>query len=385
MQVGPPGLVGRVPPSPVKFSGAWYEKCMKRGLYSLHRTVDIAPRLAGEARNSPTPGRGGRGRTLAHRLQAGRGRRTVARCRPKAGTASGGWGGDFEMSSMRLGLSTDHEFDHLAAAPPGGSRGASARGAALAGELLRLTPALAPLAAPVALAAAHEVTVLLIGETGTGKTHLARLIHQHSARSAQRLLVVPCGALAPSLAESELFGHAKGAFTGAEQAKFGKFEAAGSGTILLDEVDALGLEQQAKLLRVLETGEFEPVGSNDTRRCKARVIAASNVDLERAVEQGAFRQDLFYRLNVLALYLPPLRERSGDVACLARDMAARFGRGFGRGPLAVGAEALALLEGFGWPGNVRQLENVVQQAVLLSDGPELLPRHLPALLREGRP
>src|SRR5262249_3500689 len=158
---------------------------------------------------------------------------------------------------------------------------------------------------------------------------------------------------------------------------------AGSGTILLDEVDALGLEQQAKLLRVLETGEFEPVGSNDTRRCRARIIAASNVDLERAAERGAFRKDLFYRLNVLGLYLPPLRERRGDVGFLARDMAARCGERFGRGRLVISAEALALLEGFGWPGNVRQLENVVQQAVLLSDGPELLPRHLPPLLRGG--
>src|SRR5262249_39896117 len=142
-------------------------------------------------------------------------------------------------------------------------------------------------------------------------------------------------------------------------------------------------EQQAKLLRVIETGEFEPVGSNDTRRCRARVIAASNVDLERAAERGGFRRDLFYRLNVLALYLPPLRERRGDVACLARDLAARFGERFGCGPVGVGAEALGLLEAFPWPGNVRQLENVVQQAVLLSDGPELLPRHLPALLRGG--
>src|SRR5262249_56095866 len=124
--------------------------------------------------------------------------------------------------------------------------------------------------------------------------------------------VVAWGAVAPRLGGSELVGDAKGAFTGAEQAKAGKFEAAGSGTILLDEVDALGLEQQAKLLRVLETGEFEPVGSNDTRRCKARVIAASNVDLERAVEQGKFRQDLFYRLHVVAPYLPPLRGGRGD-------------------------------------------------------------------------
>jgi DNA-binding NtrC family response regulator len=253
----------------------------------------------------------------------------------------------------------------------------------LARRLLAQTPALAPLAEPLALAAAHDVTVLLCGETGTGKTYVARLIHDNSPRKAGRLLVIPCGALAPSLLESEFFGHAKGAFTGADRPAVGKFEAAGEGTVLLDEVDALGLEQQAKLLRVLETGEFEPVGSHETRHCKARVIAASNLDLETAVAEGSFRQDLYYRLNVLSMHLPPLRERVGDIGPLARGMAARFSRKFGKGLFAISGEALALLEAFAWPGNIRQLENVVQQAVLASTGPELLARHLPPLLRDG--
>jgi DNA-binding NtrC family response regulator len=263
------------------------------------------------------------------------------------------------------------------------SEDASPLAGALARNLARQTPALVPLAEPLALAAAHDVTVLITGETGSGKTHLARLIHDNSPRRDGRLLVIPCGALAPTLVESEFFGHAKGAFTGADRPAVGKFEAAGEGTILLDEVDALGLEQQAKLLRVIETGEFEPVGSHDTRYCRARVLAASNLDLEAAVAEGKFRQDLYYRLNVLTLHLPPLRERVQDIGPLVRSMAARFAGKFGKGLFGISAEALALLEGFAWPGNVRQLENVMQQAVLASTGPELCPQHLPPLLREG--
>jgi DNA-binding NtrC family response regulator len=255
---------------------------------------------------------------------------------------------------------------------------------ALASGPLAQTPALAALAEPLALAAAHDVTVLLVGETGTGKTHLARLIHENSPRKEGRLLVIPCGALAPSLVESEFFGHAKGAFTGADRPAIGKFEAAGEGTVLLDEVDALGLEQQAKLLRVIETGEFEPVGSHETRHCRARIIAASNLDLEQAVAEGKFRQDLYYRLNVLALHLPPLRDRIQDIGPLARGLAARFADKFRKGLFGISREALALLESFPWPGNVRQLENVMQQAVLASAGAELLPQHLPPLVREGR-
>ncbi len=252
----------------------------------------------------------------------------------------------------------------------------------LSRDLLHQTPSLLPMAQTLSLAACHDVTVLLTGETGTGKTYLAQLIHHHSPRRAERFLVVPCGALAPGVIESEFFGHARGAFTGADRAKAGKFEVAGGGTILLDEVDTLGLEQQAKLLRVIETGEYEPVGSNETRRCKARIIATSNRNLEEAVESGRFRQDLYYRLNVLSFYLPPLRERRQDVAPLARMLAARFSGKFLRELFALSPEAQETLEAFGWPGNIRQLENVVQQAVLMSKGMELLPEHLPACVRE---
>ncbi len=252
-------------------------------------------------------------------------------------------------------------------------------------RLLSQTPSLVPLVERLALAAQHDVTVLLTGETGTGKTYLARLLHECSPRKAHRFLVVPCGALAANLVESEFFGHVRGAFTGADRPKVGKFAAAGQGTLLLDEIDALGLEQQTNLLRVIETGEYEPVGGNDTQLCTARIIVASNWNLDDAVEQGKFRRDLYYRLNVMSFHLPPLRERVQDIAPLVRGMTARFTAKFRKELFDVSPEAMAALEAYPWPGNLRQMENVVQQAVLLSSGPELLPRHLPPTVREYAP
>jgi DNA-binding NtrC family response regulator len=249
-------------------------------------------------------------------------------------------------------------------------------------ELLSHTPSLRALAEPIALAASHDVPVLLSGETGTGKTYLARLMHQWSPRRNHRFLIISCGALAANLIESEFFGHVKGAFTGADQAKEGKFAAAGNGTIFLDEIDALGLDQQTNLLRVLETGEYEPVGSNQTRMCTARIIAASNWNLEEAVENGKFRRDLYYRLHVMAFRLPPLRERVQDIGPLAGGMAARFSTKFRKNLTSISPAALAALEAFPWPGNIRQLENVVQQAVLISTGPELLLSHLPPAVQQ---
>ena len=251
-------------------------------------------------------------------------------------------------------------------------------------RLLGFTPSLLPLLERIALAAQHDVTVLLTGETGTGKTYLARLMHDCSPRSRQPFLSVPCGAQPASLVESVFFGHVKGAFTGADRPKVGKFAAAGKGTLLLDEIDTLGLEAQAGLLRVIETGDYEPVGGNQTLRCEARIIVASNWDLEEAARQGRFRTDLYYRLNVMSFHLPPLRERVQDVAPLVRSMAARFNTKFRKQLYDVNAEALAALENYDWPGNLRQLENVVQQAVLVSKGTELTPDDLPAPVRDGR-
>jgi two-component system response regulator HydG len=255
----------------------------------------------------------------------------------------------------------------------------------IARRLLVQTPSLLPLVERIALAATHDVTVLLTGETGTGKTHLARLMHDCSPRKQEPFLPVPCGAIPIHLVESAFFGHVRGAFTGATERKIGKFEAAGRGTILLDEIDTLPLEQQAGLLRVIETGEYEPVGSNETKHCLARVIVASNWDLEEAVRQNKFRLDLYYRLNVMSFHLPPLRERVQDIAPLVRALTARFNTKFRKDLFDVSPQAMDALESFPWPGNIRQLENFVQQAVLLSSGPELLFDHLPQQVRDYRP
>jgi two-component system response regulator HydG len=249
----------------------------------------------------------------------------------------------------------------------------------LASRLTITTPSLLGQIGRLAIAAAHDVTVLLSGETGTGKTYLARMLHEHSPRRRQPFLMVPCGAQPSNLFESTFFGHVKGAYTGAHQARVGRFAAAGKGTILLDEVDALGLEQQASLLRVIETGEYELVGGNETLHSEARIIVACNSDLEEEVAKGLFRQDLFYRLNVMSFHLPPLRQRRQDIPLLARDIVARFNAKFSKDLFNIADDAMDALLAYHWPGNIRQLENVLQEAVLVCDGPELMLGDLPEL------
>lgn len=255
-------------------------------------------------------------------------------------------------------------------------------------RLLTLTPSLAPLGEQLDIAAAHDVTVLIEGETGTGKTFLARLIHDCSSRATHRFVVVACGTMSGPPVGSELFGHVPGAFAGADAARVGRLAAAGQGTIFLDEVHALAAEHQAALLRVVETGEYEPVGGHETQMSHARIIAATDRDLAGAVERGLFRRDLYYRLHVVTLQLPPLRARPQDVAPLARGLTARYGARFGKKIATIEPEAVRALEQFPWPGNIRQLENVIQQAVLACGDGTLTAAHLPPMIpsrSDGRP
>jgi two-component system, NtrC family, response regulator AtoC len=250
-------------------------------------------------------------------------------------------------------------------------------------SMVTFTPSMFGTFDDLEVAAAHDVTVLLIGETGSGKTFLAKMIHELSSRSAERCLTVACGALPPDLIESELFGYVKGAFTGADSDKLGKFAAAQNGTLLLDEIDVLAPEQQAKLLRVIETGEYEPVGSNETLTSNARLLVASNVDLEELVAAGRFRMDLYYRLNTLSFHLPPLRDRTWDIEYLAGKFAVDHGRTHNIELKRIDPEFLGALRQYAWPGNIRELENVIRRAVLYCREGVLAPGDLPSAIRSA--
>ncbi|HEY8942840.1 MAG TPA: sigma 54-interacting transcriptional regulator [Polyangiaceae bacterium] len=216
-----------------------------------------------------------------------------------------------------------------------------------------------------------DSSVLIQGETGTGKELLARALHSRSRRAERPLVKVNCGAISAGLVESELFGHAKGAFTGAVQKRVGRFELADRGTLFLDEVGELPLDTQVKLLRVLQEQEFEPVGSSQTIRVDVRVIAATNRDLRRAIDAGQFRADLYYRLNVIPLAVPPLRERKSDITALALYFMERAARKMGKSVRGISTETLERMANYAWPGNVRELQNVIERAVVLSSGAAL--------------
>ena len=235
-------------------------------------------------------------------------------------------------------------------------------------EIVGSSAALRRVLADVARVAPVESTVLISGETGTGKELIARAIHKRSARASRAFIRVNCAAIPPALIPSELFGHEKGAFTGATQRRLGRFEAADGGTILLDEVGELPPETQIALLRVLQEGEIERIGSSVPVRVDVRVLAATNRDLKAAVARGAFRQDLYYRLNVFPVRLPPLRERLEDLPLLVEYLVQRYGSKVGKRIRHVSKPTLDLLRSYSWPGNVRELQNVIERAVILTDG-----------------
>jgi PAS domain S-box-containing protein len=216
-----------------------------------------------------------------------------------------------------------------------------------------------------------DSTVLITGETGCGKELIARAIHSHGSRRHRPLVKLNCGAIPTGLVESELFGHMKGAFTGALERRTGRFELADGGTLFLDEVSELPLDTQVKLLRVLQEHEFEPLGSSRTVKVNVRIIAASNRDLEKAVQEGRFRADLFYRLNVLPIVVPPLRQRRSDIPLLTTFFVEKFARQFGKQITGITQDTMDLLSRYDWPGNIRELQNVVERAVVLSRGPVL--------------
>ncbi|MBL8678632.1 MAG: sigma-54-dependent Fis family transcriptional regulator [Myxococcales bacterium] len=246
-----------------------------------------------------------------------------------------------------------------------------------AGGIIGQSPAMRELYKSIGAISLNRASVLILGESGTGKELVARAIHRASAERERPFVAVNCTAFARELLESELFGHVRGAFTGANADRAGRFELAGNGTLFLDEIAEMPVDLQAKLLRVLQERTFERVGDARPLRVNARIVAATHRDLPAMIARGAFRQDLYYRLNVVVLRLAPLRERREDIGLLTRALLARISREMHKDVRAVSEEALSLLERYDWPGNVRELENVLTRAVVLSRGPVLTADLLP--------
>jgi two-component system response regulator AtoC len=245
------------------------------------------------------------------------------------------------------------------------------------------SPAMEEVFEVVQQVAPTRATVLLQGESGTGKELVARAIHQLSPRASQPMVTVHCAALSPTLLESELFGHEKGAFTGAYERRIGRFEQAQGGTLFLDEIGEIDASVQIKLLRFLGERTFERVGSNKTLTADVRLIAATNRNLEELVKAGSFREDLFFRLRVVEIFLPPLRARSGDVPLLAQNVLREFARENNKPIADFTADAMELLMNYSWPGNVRELRTAIEHAVVLCRGERISARDLPASVREG--
>jgi formate hydrogenlyase transcriptional activator len=239
------------------------------------------------------------------------------------------------------------------------------------GEIIGRSQALKKVLSSVEKVAATKSSVLIMGETGTGKELIARAIHSISERRDRPLVKINCAALPANLIESELFGHEKGAFTGAMSRRVGRFELAHGGTIFLDEIGELPLELQSKLLRVLQDGEFERVGGAETFKVDVRIIAATNRDLEKSIGAGLFREDLFYRLNVFPIFLPPLRDRKEDIPILATHFVMKYAPKDGKKIEAIPQKTMSALQDYCWPGNVRELENVIERGIIISQGSRL--------------
>ncbi len=237
----------------------------------------------------------------------------------------------------------------------------------------------------IALMAPTQGRVLIYGESGVGKELVARALHAHSERRQAAFIEVNCAAIPEEAIESELFGHARGAFPGAETARDGRFVRADGGSLFLDEVGDMSLKTQSKVLRVLDEGSFTPLGSNQALTIDARILAATNKNLEEEIARGNFREDLFYRLNVIPFFVPPLRERKEDIATLARHFLNEFSRAYGRQCREIAPEALEVLHGYAWPGNVRELRNLIERVVILHPNARTIERrHLPAGLQRRR-
>jgi DNA-binding NtrC family response regulator len=271
---------------------------------------------------------------------------------------------------------------HRVAAPPMPDEGEAAPSLeALVGK----SPAMQTVFAKIKRAAPSDSTVLLTGESGTGKELVARAIHQLSPRKNEEFVPVDCSALVETLLESELFGHVKGSFTGAHQTKHGLFELANHGTFFFDEIANLSLNIQAKLLRVIQEREFMQVGSQKRHKLDIRIIASSNRDLREAIKAGDFREDLFYRLSVIPIHLPPLRERTGDIPLLVDHFIRKYNQKSKREVKGVAAAAMKMLTLYAWPGNVRELEHTIERILILEDGDLIQPEHLPSFIsgRQG--
>jgi Nif-specific regulatory protein len=251
--------------------------------------------------------------------------------------------------------------------------------------LIGRSPAMRPIHEAIAQVAPTNATVLIRGQSGAGKELVAQAIHRMSSRTQRAFVKVNCAALPDSLFESEVFGYERGAFTGAASRKQGRFEMAAGGTLFLDEIGELSLTSQAKLLRVLQFREFERLGGVETITTDARIVAATNKDLEQAVGQGTFREDLYYRLNVFMIQLPTLRQRQQDIGDIAEHFITRFAQAYRRPALELSREALDALLAYPFPGNVRELENVIERAVVVCEGPTIQLRHLPETVRDGSP